>query len=452
MGIITALPITTTSIPELPVYGSVNEDAATKDLIEITKNTGSSGMPIYDTGGSRRIPLDEFKLLAGGKPRFFEKYDKYDLVISSMVGGVDYYYNFTITPAMQGYYLQMHLDGADASDRQIYSNNIAFKFNFTGTFPDGFCIRIQPLTLGGSKCNLFDYYLTSGKAYDFVYDLELDHWAVDELQNVCHKSSTYLPLYNPDSLGNDLYLTNSNHTYIFRIGNNTLTTKGFYLPPTALWRGRKITIYIDKDVPNAKSFGPFFYPTPYALATGVNAYSAVFTPVITAFRDKIIWIKFPANSTGLVTIDAGFGAKKAYNASLVQLGSGDIIGGFYWPVYQFHYDVNLDPVNIPSGSILLGVTYEVTGVGTIIYDGNTYNVGQIFTGTATTTYATTGASVIQRQGGWVLDNDTVPQPDTIEGELSWRFPFGTSGVKRGSYVVFEADYNSIKISDMNIII
>mgnify|MGYP003499286831 FL=1 len=397
MGIITALPITTTSIPELPVYGSVNEDAATKDLIEITKNTGSSGMPIYDTGGSRRIPLDEFKLLAGGKPRFFEKYDKYDLVISSMVGGVDYYYNFTITPAMQGYYLQMHLDGADASDRQIYSNNIAFKFNFTGTFPDGFCIRIQPLTLGGSKCNLFDYYLTSGKAYDFVYDLELDHWAVDELQNVCHKSSTYLPLYNPDFLGNDLYLTNSNHTYIFRIGNNTLTTKGFYLPPTALWRGRKITIYIDKDVPNAKSFGPFFYPTPYALATGLNAYSAAFTPVVTAYKDKIIWVKFPADSTGLVTIDAGFGAKKAYIVG-VQLGSGDILST---NIYQFHYDIDLDSTN----------------------------------------------------GGWVLDNATVPQPDTIEGELSWRFPFGTSGVKRGSYVVFESEgYGSIKISDMNIII
>ena len=397
MGIITALPITTTSIPELPVYGSVNEDAATKDLIEITKNTGSSGMPIYDTGGSRRIPLDEFKLLAGGKPRFFEKYDKYDLVISSMVGGVDYYYNFTITPAMQGYYLQMHLDGADASDRQIYSNNIAFKFNFTGTFPDGFCIRIQPLTLGGSKCNLFDYYLTSGKAYDFVYDLELDHWAVDELQNVCHKSSTYLPLYNPDSLGNDLYLTNSNHTYIFRIGNDTPTTKGFYLPPTALWRGRKITIYIDKDVPNAKSFGPFFYPTPYALATGLNAYSAAFTPVVTAYKDKIIWVKFPADSTGLVTIDAGFGAKKAYIVG-VQLGSGDILST---NIYQFHYDIDLDSTN----------------------------------------------------GGWVLDNATVPQPDTIEGELSWRFPFGTSGVKRGSYVVFESEgYGSIKISDMNIII
>jgi hypothetical protein len=401
MGTITAFPITTTSIPELPVYGSVNEDAATKDLIEITKNTGSSGMPIYDTGGSRRIPLDEFKLLAGGKPRFFEKYEKWDLVISSMVGGVDYYYNFTITPSMQGYYLQMHLNGADASDRQIYSNNIAFKFNFTGTFPDGFCIRIQPLTLGGSKCNLFDYYLTSGKAYDFVYDLELDHWAVDELQNVCHKSSTYLPLYNPDFLGNDLYLTNSNHTYIFRIGNDTPTTKGFYLPPTALWRGRKITIYIDKDVPNAKSFGPFFYPTPYALATGVNAYSAVFTPILTAFRDKIIWIKFPANSTGLVTIDAGFGAKKAYNnLGSVQLGAGDIIGGAYWPVYQFHYDLDLDSAN----------------------------------------------------GGWVLDSETVPQPDTIEGELSWHFPYGTSGVKRGSYVVLESDYNSIKISDMNIII
>ena len=397
MGIITALPITTTSIPELPVYGSVNEDAATKDLIEITKNTGSSGMPIYDTGGSRRIPLDEFKLLAGGKPRFFEKYDKYDLVISSMVGGVDYYYNFTITPAMQGYYLQMHLDGADASDRQIYSNNIAFKFNFTGTFPDGFCIRIQPLTLGGSKCNLFDYYLTSGKTYDFVYDLELNHWAVDELQNVCHKSNTYLPLYNPDSLGNDLYLTNSNHTYIFRIGNDTPTTKGFYLPPTALWRGRKITIYIDKDVPNAKSFGPFFYPTPYALATGLNAYSAAFTPVVTAYKDKIIWVKFPADSTGLVTIDAGFGAKKAYIVG-VQLGSGDILST---NIYQFHYDIDLDSTN----------------------------------------------------GGWVLDNATVPQPDTIEGELSWRFPFGTSGVKRGSYVVFESEgYGSIKISDMNIII
>lgn len=395
MGIITALPITTTSIPELPVYGSVNEDAAKKDLIEITKNTGTSGSPVYDSGGSRKIPLDEFKLIAGGKPRFFEKYEKWDLVISSL-NGVDYYHNFTITPAMQGYYLQMHLNGSDGNNNQalIWGQNIAFKFNFTGTFPDGFCIRIQPLTLGGSKCNLFDYYLTSGKAYDFVYDLELDHWAVDELQNVCHKSSTYLPLYGGSG---DLFLTNSNHTYIFKIGDFSYPNKIFFLPKTSLWRGRKITIFIDRDVPNDKLFGPLFYPTPYALATGLNAYSASFTPVATAYKDKIIWVKFPADSTGLVTIDAGFGAKKAYIVG-VQLGSGDIIST---NIYQFHYDVDLDSAN----------------------------------------------------GGWVLDNATVPQPDTIEGELFWRFPFGTSGVKRGSYVVFESEgYGSIKISDMNIII
>ena len=69
MGTINSLPISTTKIDELPIYGVVDLDAKKKDLIEISKNSGDSSSPIYATGGSRKIPIDEFQKLIGQSDR-----------------------------------------------------------------------------------------------------------------------------------------------------------------------------------------------------------------------------------------------------------------------------------------------------------------------------------------------------------------------------------------------
>jgi len=401
MGTITGLPIETSTIPELDAYGSVVDAAKGKDLIELAKNSGTAESPVYAAGDSVKSTIDEFKERygLGGQPRFFEKYDKYELVYSSMSLLADgAYKTFEITPAMHGYYLQMHVT---YNIPTLNYSNIAWQFDFTGTFPDGFCVRIQPLAIGGSKTNITDFYLTSGKAYDFVYNLEMDYWTVDELQNISSQDNGFLPQYSGDS-NNIIALTNSNYTYLFKIGSWEATSRSFVLLPTSLWRGRYIKIFIDRDSPNSTGFGPFFYPTPYSVATGANDYTATYLPAFVEYkRGQIVWMKILADSTGLVTLDAGLGAKKVY-ISGVQAGSGDLLGesGGISGIYELSYDPDLDSAN----------------------------------------------------GGWNYVKD-IEQPDTIEGDTFWRFPYGVSGIKRGSYVVFESEgFGSIKIVDMNIII
>jgi len=48
-------------------------------------------------------------------------------------------------------------------------------------------------------------------------------------------------------------------------------------------------------------------------------------------------------------------------------------------------------VNVASGQIQNGSVYEVAITGTVTYNSVTYNVGQRFTGTSTTTYAVSGS-------------------------------------------------------------
>lgn len=402
MGVIGSLPINTTKIDELPIYGTVDSDAKKKDLIEISKNSGTSGSPVYAVGGSRKIPLDEFQSLIGQAPRLFEKYDKYEVVFSTFTD-IDESFDgkfeeFEVTPEMQGYYLRMEVVTSNngGNNNLIWGNNRGWLLNFVGTFPDGFAVRIEVISLGASKCDISDKYLTSGKVYDFVYNLEAEEWSINELENLENPVTTYLTMYKGDSPYR-LILTNTNHSYLFKIHSIGAEVKELFLLPTSLWRGRKIAIYIDNDFISTKELCPAFYPTPYADCTGTNDYTGVFVPIIdTALNGLQVWVKFANEPSGVCTLDAGFGAKKMY-ISGVQVTTGDI---YSYIIYQYHYDETLDSAN----------------------------------------------------GGWAFDRE-IAQRDLIDGETSWKFPFGESGAKKGSYVVFESDgFGSIKIADMNIVL
>ena len=65
MGTISGFPIITTKIDELPIYGAIDTDAKKKDLFEVSKNTGTSGTPVYASTGSKKITNDELIALLG---------------------------------------------------------------------------------------------------------------------------------------------------------------------------------------------------------------------------------------------------------------------------------------------------------------------------------------------------------------------------------------------------
>ncbi len=50
-------------IDELADYGSYDLDKMLSDIIEISKNSGTSGAPVYASNGSRQVKLSDFVLL-----------------------------------------------------------------------------------------------------------------------------------------------------------------------------------------------------------------------------------------------------------------------------------------------------------------------------------------------------------------------------------------------------
>ena len=49
-------------ISDLDVYDDVNTDKSKRDLLEISKNTGTYGSPTYATNGSRKITIEQLKV------------------------------------------------------------------------------------------------------------------------------------------------------------------------------------------------------------------------------------------------------------------------------------------------------------------------------------------------------------------------------------------------------
>ena len=82
----------------------------------------------------------------------------------------------------------------------------------------------------------------------------------------------------------------------------------------------------------------------YAIASGTNAYTAVFDPAITSYvSGNLVKVKFTNASTGVVTFACNaLGLKKVYGRSgniYINLGSGDIIAGM---IGILIYDSTLD--------------------------------------------------------------------------------------------------------------
>ncbi len=50
-------------IDQLTAYGSYDSDKMLSDILEVSKNSGTSGSPIYASGGSRKIKLSDLAIL-----------------------------------------------------------------------------------------------------------------------------------------------------------------------------------------------------------------------------------------------------------------------------------------------------------------------------------------------------------------------------------------------------
>lgn len=107
---------------------------------------------------------------------------------------------------------------------------------------------------------------------------------------------------------------------------------------------------------------------PYGATTGTNTYSATMSPVVSAYADgQMYHIRVGNSSTGLVTIDLGPGAKKAFDTSGAQIQDGYLKAGVdYVIVYNSTLDAAAGGFTVVNevihGFMNLRATYT-TGTG-----------------------------------------------------------------------------------------
>lgn len=124
---------------------------------------------------------------------------------------------------------------------------------------------------------------------------------------------------------------------------------------------------VNKQV-DVSEFGSGGTSTPYGATTGTNAYSATMSPVVSAYADgQMYHIRVGNSSTGLVTIDLGPGAKKAFDTSGAQIQDGYLKAGVdYVIVYNSTLDAAAGGFTVVNevihGFMNLRATYT-TGTG-----------------------------------------------------------------------------------------
>lgn len=190
MGVINSLPINTSTIPELTAYGSVDDDAKKKDLIEITKNSGTSGSPVYSTDASRKIPLDELKTLLDISNGLVKSVE-YIPVLDSRKN-TDTFTDVDITVDDDKKYFILEILGRPATNQTATGFNI----NFPVTPPNGFSIFICFITNWHSTNNFDEYKFASGFTYLCTYSEELEEWVYDKQKSITKFKNSYVWLFD----------------------------------------------------------------------------------------------------------------------------------------------------------------------------------------------------------------------------------------------------------------
>lgn len=121
---------------------------------------------------------------------------------------------------------------------------------------------------------------------------------------------------------------------------------------------------------------------------GVGGYGDSGNPVYTDVGTSRLVVQTPDGNTSIVFVDykptqnASPNGTFDINASLLNFSS--MPNG----VYNFKFEL-YDNISVVSGLLVQGTKYIVQ-TGSIVYDGETYNTGDAFVATATTTYTPTG--------------------------------------------------------------
>jgi hypothetical protein len=244
MGIITSLPINTSTIPELTAYGVVDSDAKLKDLIEITKNDGTSVSPNYPSGASRKIPMDEFLTLLGGAGGLIKSVEYVPVLDNRQTS--DTFTNVTLDANDDKKYFVLEILGRPATTQYVSGFNVIFPTSPT----DGYCVWICFISNWYSKNNFDEYKFSSGFTYLCTWSEELGEWLYDKQKSITKHKNSYIWL--------DAYYTTFNfqayeggQTYYIKWAPSYSSAQTLFctLPPLRYNIGETVEFILLEDMP-----------------------------------------------------------------------------------------------------------------------------------------------------------------------------------------------------------
>lgn len=193
MGVILSLPITTTKIDELPIYGTVDADARKKDLYEVSKNGGTSASPIYNTGGSRKITGDELKSVNAIASR--REVVTVTVLDSPPMHSSDTITDVEITEAQDNWYVKLEYISRIYTDKYFGAFNLVLPIEPR----NGFSFQVSFDTNGVNTNDFDDFTFSSGFTYLVTWSEADEKWLYDKQRNIQDFRNAYIFNYQNDS-------------------------------------------------------------------------------------------------------------------------------------------------------------------------------------------------------------------------------------------------------------
>lgn len=238
MGTISGFPISTTKIDELPIYGAIDLDAKKKDLFEVSKNTGTSGTPVYASTGSKKITGDELIALLG----IGGKKDVYVVTVldsSESPSNVDVITDVEITEDNDNDYFRLEIINRIYTDYWFNYFNLVLPVSPR----NGFSFTVSFDTNGANTNDFDSFKFTSGYTYQLTWSESDSKWLYDKQRNITDHRPNYI-YNNMDGLY-PMPVNNGGQTYYVRHFNTNYYVLA--LPLLRLNNGEKITFILIRD-------------------------------------------------------------------------------------------------------------------------------------------------------------------------------------------------------------
>ena len=238
MGTIVSFPITTTKIDELPIYGTIDTDAKKKDLYEVSKNSGTSGTPIYASGDSRKITGDELISVLGIANR--REVATVTVLDSPPLHSSDTITDVEITEAQDNWYIKLEYIS------RIYTDEYFGAFNLVLPVEprNGFSFQVNFDTNGVSTNDFDDFTFSSGFTYLITWSEVDEKWLYDKQVNIQDHRVAYI--FNDQNNASNMKAYEAGQTYYVILREDV-----FYqieLPLLRLSVGQKIKFILHSDM------------------------------------------------------------------------------------------------------------------------------------------------------------------------------------------------------------